>query len=38
LLHGGIVATGLDAACGYAAFSLFPAAAEILVDRPGVQS
>jgi uncharacterized protein (TIGR00369 family) len=29
-LHGGIVATVLDSACGYAAFSLFPADAAVL--------
>jgi uncharacterized protein (TIGR00369 family) len=29
-LHAGIVTTGLDSACGYAAFSLMPAEAEIL--------
>lgn len=29
-LHAGIVTTGLDSACGYAAFSLMPAEAEVL--------
>ena len=29
-IHGGIIATGLDAACGYAAFSLMPDDAAIL--------
>ena len=29
-LHAGIVATGLDSACGYAAFSLMPADAAVL--------
>lgn len=29
-IHGGIVATILDSACGYAAFSLMPADAEVL--------
>jgi uncharacterized protein (TIGR00369 family) len=29
-LHGGIVATGLDSACGYAASSLMPAEAGVL--------
>jgi uncharacterized protein (TIGR00369 family) len=29
-LHGGIIATALDSACGYAAFSLMPADAAVL--------
>ncbi len=29
-VHAGIVATALDSACGYAAFTLFPAEAEVL--------
>jgi len=29
-LHAGVVATALDSACGYAAFSLMPADAEVL--------
>jgi uncharacterized protein (TIGR00369 family) len=29
-LHAGIVATGLDSACGYAGFSLMPAEAAVL--------
>ncbi len=29
-LHGGIVASGLDTACGYAAFSLMPSEAAVL--------
>ena len=29
-IHAGIVATGLDSACGYAAFSLMPADAAVL--------
>ncbi len=29
-MHAGIVATALDSACGYAAFSLMPADAEVL--------
>lgn len=29
-LHGGIIATGLDAACGFAAYSLMPANASVL--------
>jgi acyl-coenzyme A thioesterase PaaI-like protein len=29
-LHAGIVATGLDSACGYAGFSLMPADAAVL--------
>lgn len=29
-LHGGIVSTALDSACGYAAFSLMPVNAEVL--------
>ena len=29
-MHGGIVAAGLDGACGYAAFSLMPADAAVL--------
>jgi uncharacterized protein (TIGR00369 family) len=29
-LHAGIIATALDSACGYAAYTLMPAAADIL--------
>lgn len=29
-IHGGIIATALDSACGYAAFSLMPAEAAVL--------
>jgi len=29
-MHAGIIATALDTACGYAAFSLMPAAAAVL--------
>jgi uncharacterized protein (TIGR00369 family) len=29
-VHGGIITTALDSACGYAAFSLMPAEAEVL--------
>ena len=29
-MHAGIIATALDSACGYAAFSLMPADAEVL--------
>ena len=32
-LHAGIVATALDSACGYAAFSLMPANAGVLTDE-----
>jgi uncharacterized protein (TIGR00369 family) len=30
LVHAGILTTALDSACGYAAFSLMPAAADVL--------
>ncbi len=29
-VHAGVIATALDSACGYAAFSLMPASAEVL--------
>ena len=32
-LHAGMVATALDSACGYAAFTLMPADAAVLTDR-----